>query len=239
VPLDGNPASGRTPTREAHVFRRDEDQKAGREQRKAERQDARAQRRAEALGRVAEAKQNRDDLKLYVKEHRRERIAEFSGIHLFPDRIIRLPSMTTAGSLTNLVADAGSFPVGGVKAVVDQVGEVSARTTLTRTLVPGAHGWQKKVDNRECFLTITGPEFQWVLTVDQGLAGQAGQFAAKVTGAGGAAAQGASEAVAPVDPSAPQLSAADEVRELAELRDAGVVTPEEFDNAKARLLGNL
>jgi membrane protease subunit (stomatin/prohibitin family) len=70
-------------------------------------------------------------------------------------------------------------------------------------------------------------------------AGKLGSSLRKDRGGRGRAAQGASEAVALVDPSTTRLSALDEVRKLAELRDVGIVTQEEFDNAKARLLGNL
>ncbi len=227
-------------TMEAHVFRRDEEQKAAREQRKAERQEAGEQRRTEAQERSAAIKDHRAELKSYVKEHRKERIAEFSDVHLFPDRIIRLPGLASMGSLTNLTAEAESFPVAGVKAEVDQVGAVSARSTLTRTLVPGAHGWQKKVDDREWWLTITGAEFQWVLKVEPMLKTLARQFAAKVTGTGNAAAaQSAAGMPNLAESPTMQSSAMDELRKLSELRDAGVVSQQEFDEAKARLLGNL
>ncbi len=53
---------------------------AAREQRKTERQEARDQRRAEAQETVASAKQ----LKAYIKEHRKERIASSRAFTCFP-----------------------------------------------------------------------------------------------------------------------------------------------------------
>ena len=67
------------------------------------------------------------------------------------------------------------------------------------------------------------------------LSSMARRFAAKVTGAGAAARQAqVSERGEPqVGP-----SAMDELRKLAEFRDAGIVTQEEFERTKARLLGD-
>lgn len=45
---------------------------------------------------------------------------------------------------------------------------VAARSTLSRSLVPGMHGWQKKIDSRELAIVIDGPEGQWVVDVPAG-----------------------------------------------------------------------
>lgn len=63
------------------------------------------------------------------------------------------------------------------------------------------------------------------------------QFAAKVTGAGAAAARTGQPVVPEPRPAAP--SALDEPQKLAELRDTGIVTQQEFEATKARLLGGL
>jgi hypothetical protein len=207
------------------MFRMNEERKAARDQRRAER------------GAELEArKQHRDDLKAYVREHRRERIATFNDVHLFPDRIIRLPGFASMNSLTNLTAQPEMFPIAGVHAAVENSGGVGGRSTLARTVVPGAHGWQKKVDTRESWLMISGPTFQWAMKVEPNMSAIARQFAAKVTGAGAGAA-----ATRPAQPagSGPQpmpASPLDELRKLAELRDAGIVTQQEFEATKARLL---
>ncbi len=51
--------------------------------------------------------------------------------------IIRLPNLASMGSLADLAdttTQVGAFPVADAKAVVDHVGELGARSTLTRTL---------------------------------------------------------------------------------------------------------
>jgi hypothetical protein len=197
---------------------------------------ARARRRADAEAQLLAKKKQRDDLKAYVRDHKRERIATFADLHLFPDRIIRLPGFLS-NSLTNMLAEPEGFPIAGVQATVENSGGISGRSTLARTMVPGAHGWQKKVDTRESWLMITGPDFQWAVKVEPMMSKFAREFAAQVTGAGNAAARTTQPAVPAQRPAAP--SALDELRKLAELRDAGIVTPQEFEATKARLLGGV
>jgi hypothetical protein len=199
-----------------------------------ERRAAREQRRAERAAELSARKQHRDDLKAFVQTHKRHRIATFNDVHLFPDCIIRLPGFASMNSLTNLTAEPEMFPIGGVQATVENSGGIGGRSTLARTMVPGAHGWQKKVDTRESWLMITGPSFQWAVKVEPMLSKAARQFAAQVTGAGNAAAQAVQPAVPAQRPAGP--SALDERRKLAELRDAGIVTAQEFEATKARLL---
>jgi hypothetical protein len=202
---------------------------------------ARDQRRAERAAELSARKQHRDDLKAFVQMHKRHRIATFNDVHLFPDRIVRVPGFASMNSLTNLTAEPESFPISGVQATVENSGGISGRSTLARTMVPGAHGWQKKIDTRETWLMITGPNFQWAVKVEPMLSQAARQFAAKVTGAGNAGAARVAPSPQPVvpapRPTAP--SALDELRKLAEMRDAGIVTPQEFEATKARLLGSV
>lgn len=183
------------------------------------------QARYEAL--QEERRQRRDkklDLKAYVKAN--PPIASYNGVHVYPDRIIRLPDI--AGGMIGVVAECR--PVAGVSASTEQDGAVSARSTLTRSMVPGMHGWQKKTDSRRGFLVIDGPDFQWQVAFTPQFNQGAGarKFAAAVTTAGRQAAPAASAAGAP-DP-------LDQLRKLAELRDAGIVTAEEFEAKKAALL---
>jgi hypothetical protein len=51
--------------------------------------------------------------------------------------------------------------------------------------------------------------------------------------------QSASATPAPSAPSAPSASPAERLRQLAELRDAGVITPEDFESQKARILADM
>ncbi|WP_433274047.1 hypothetical protein ACQPZA_24235 [Pseudonocardia xinjiangensis] len=78
-------------------------------------------------------KKHREDLKAYVKEHKRERITHFNDVHLFPGRIIRLPGFASMSSMINFAAEPEMFPVAGVSASVENTGGISGRSTLTRT----------------------------------------------------------------------------------------------------------
>lgn len=122
------------------------------------------------------------DPRAWVKANKRHRIAELAGVNVFADRIIRLNTWPLPGGDVQ--------PVAGVEATVDLSGGVSGRATLTRTAIPGAHGWQKKVDTRETWLVVDGPDFQWTVQVPQVLASKARGFAAAITTAGRRAAAG-------------------------------------------------
>jgi hypothetical protein len=85
---------------------------------------------------------------------------------------------------------------------------------------------------------ITGPNFPWAVKVEPMMSTFARDFAAKVTRAGNAAAARARRSPVPAQrPTAP--SAMDELRKLAELRDAGIVTPQEFEATNPRLAGGV
>jgi hypothetical protein len=86
------------------------------------------------------------ELKQFVQDNKQHRVAHLRGVHLFPDRIIRLPEGLLGGLLgggmQNMTADAECYPLASVTATVEQAGGVSVggRSTLTRSLVPGMHG---------------------------------------------------------------------------------------------------
>lgn len=88
-------------------------------------------------------------LKQFVRANRS--VASYQGVHVYPDRIIRLQTF----------AESESHPVAGVSATIEETGGISARSTLTRSTVPGLHGWQKQTDNRRGYIVIDGPDFQW------------------------------------------------------------------------------
>lgn len=73
-------------------------------------------------------------------------------------------------------------PIAGVTATVESVGDLQSRITGTRLLMTGpfALAFRKKKDNRELFLTIDGPDFQWLVDVDPKKQKDAREFAAKV-----------------------------------------------------------
>lgn len=139
------------------------------------------------------AKERVANVRSHVKEHRGDRLATIAVgtkvLSLFPDRIIRLPIIGPP-LLDGTNYDDMMRPIEGVEAELVESGSVSSRSTLTRTLVPGAHGWQKKMDNRDFRLVTTGSNFEWTIKV-QGtgpggsmLVGQARKFAAAANDVG-------------------------------------------------------
>lgn len=86
--------------------------------------------------------------------------------------------ITLTGTLISYQGD--TRPVAGVSATVEQTGEVSARSTATRTLLLKQKGWQKKMDNRELWITVDGPDFQWAVNVPVRASGTARRFVAAI-----------------------------------------------------------
>ena len=120
-----------------------------------------------------------EDVRAWMRDNERHRRASFAGVHLFNDHIVRLSMWPMPGGVR--------YPLAGVTASVSVAGGYGARATLTRSMVPGLHGWQKPVDTREAVLTVDGPQFQWVIPLHPAGAGAARRFAATVTTAGRAA----------------------------------------------------
>ncbi|MCA1707048.1 MAG: SHOCT domain-containing protein [Actinobacteria bacterium] len=173
-----------------------------------------------------QSKDHTRGLKDYVAANRA--IASYNGVHVYPDRIIRLPNL--AGGM---FIEPESRPIAGVSATVEETGAVSSRSTLTRSMAPGLHGWQKKTDDRKGFVVVDGPDFQWQVSYSPQMdLGGARKFAAAVTTAGRQAAPRPAGTAQPMDP-------ADQLRKLAELRDGGIVTQEEFEAKKAQLLAQM
>lgn len=129
----------------------------------------------------------------------------------------------------------GHGPVGGATATVDMAGAIDARFTATRLALMGpfALAFKKKKDKRELYLAIEGQGFGILQQVPPALGAQARAFAAKINGLSRAAV--AAPSVSSATTSSRPLG--QRLRELAELRDAGVLTEDEFRVQKARLLG--
>lgn len=130
----------------------------------------------------------------------------------------------------------GGGPVAGARAVVDTVGQLTARITATRLVLTGplALGWRKRVDTRELYLMIEGVGWAISVPVDPDQGPKARAFAAKVNAAASAAAASKS----PTDVGA-EPDIADQIRKLGELRDAGILTEDEFATKKTQLLERL
>jgi len=149
------------------------------------------------------------------------KITFYRNVHVYADRIIRMPLLTPPES----------HPIAGVSAKIEETGGVSSRSTLTRSAVPGMHGWQKQTDNRNGYVVIDGPDFQWQLEyLPQMDMGGARKFMTALNTAGRVAAIADAPVTTEVIP-----DSLDQLRKLAELRDAGIVTAEEFEAKKAKL----
>ena len=128
---------------------------------------------------------------------------------------------------------------------VETSGQIRGRVTATRVALFGvfALAAQKKIDDRQLFLTIEGDGFQCVVQVDPSKSAAAREFAARYNtmAARGTDGNGKLVAMAPdqdaVSAAAPAAILVDQLGRLSALRDAGAVSDEEFAAAKAQLLG--
>lgn len=115
------------------------------------------------------------ELKAFVDANKAHRLAVFSGINVFPDRIIRVPHF--AAGMAGVETEPDEQPIAGVTARVEADRE-APRGTLTRSFLKS--GWQKPgaSDTR---LTVTGPGFTWSVPVSARDAAAARTFAAELT----------------------------------------------------------
>lgn len=111
----------------------------------------------------------------FVKANKAHRLATFSGVHVFPDRIIKLPNVMGGMAGINEVADEQS--IAGVAARVE-ADETAPRATFTRSLLLG--GWQKP-GSSDARLIVTGPAFTWSVPVPKRDIAAARTFAAELT----------------------------------------------------------
>jgi hypothetical protein len=147
--------------------------------------------------------------------------ASFAGITLFETTI--------------RAADGDGGPLDGARATVDTAGQLTRRITLTRVVLTGplALGWRKKLDDRELYLVIEGEGWATSAAVDPKLGEEARAFAAKINAA--ATRSSTEQRDASRDDSDPLQ----QLRALADLRDAGVITDDEFEAKKTDLLGRI
>lgn len=115
------------------------------------------------------------ELKAFIDANKQHRVAVFSGINVFPDRIIRVPHVMAG--MAGIETEPDEQPIAGVSARVEAQ-EAAPRATLTRSLLLG--GWQKPGSN-DTRLTITGPGFTWSVPVASRDASAARTFAAELT----------------------------------------------------------
>ena len=149
------------------------------------------------------------------------RESTFAGIEIKDDRI----ESAQGGGL-----------IAGARATVDAAGQLTARITATRLVLTGplALGMRKKVDHRELYLIVEGVGWAISAAVDPDQGAKARAFAARINAAGSvAAAAGSTE-----EPAA-AVDIPDQIRQLGALRDAGLLTQDEFASKKTELLERL
>jgi len=162
-----------------------------------------------------------------LAEQREVVIDKFKGIRLTP---------------TEVLSDDGSGPVADAQAQVDTAGNLTFRSTLTRSiLLPGLAGlaFQKCEDKRELYLVIEGEGFSIVKKLNADFHGKrAREFAAKVNAQAKAAA-GEQEAIPESQPApskSERRSAAEALSELLQLEQAGLISEGEFEVKRAEVL---
>jgi hypothetical protein len=128
----------------------------------------------------------------------------------------------------------GSGPLAGAKATVEPVGEAEPKRGL----------FKKKIDDRKLTLTVTGDGYTFVETLDPENGKDARKFAdrinllsSEVTSDATPVTSDAAPSTAPTESSPPNRgSIAAEFRRLAELRDTGVLSTDDYEAEKAKLL---
>jgi hypothetical protein len=114
--------------------------------------------------------------------------------------------------------------------------QVQKRVTATRLLTTGIFAFALKKKSKEAFLTVTTTRGEAIFHSEKltphEMRAKIGWVVAKV----GEPTPSSEDATPPAVSAAP-VSTADELKKLAELRDAGVLSDEEFDAQKAKLLG--
>lgn len=114
------------------------------------------------------------DLTKFVQANKTLRLATFAGLHVFPDRLIKLPNVM--GGMAGINEAPDEQPIHGVTARVE-ADEVAPRATLTRSLFKS--GWQKP-GSSDARLIVTGPGFTWSVPVPKRDVAAARTFAAEL-----------------------------------------------------------
>lgn len=115
------------------------------------------------------------ELTKFVQANKKHRLATFAGLHVFPDRIIKL--MNVLGGMAGINEAPDEQPIGGVSARVEN-NQDAPRATLTRSLLLG--GWQKSGAS-DARLIVAGPGFTWSVPVPKRDVAAARTFAAELS----------------------------------------------------------
>jgi hypothetical protein len=129
-----------------------------------------------------------------------------------------------------------SGPIAGARATVDTAGQLSRRITATRLVLTGplALAWRKKRDERELYLLVEGVGWAISVPVDPKKGQEARTFAAKVNSLASSH---------PTAPAQPAVAAApdplEQIARLAELRERGAISDEDFEPKRQELLDRI
>lgn len=143
----------------------------------------------------------------------------------------------TADAIVTPKGDGG--PIAGAVARLETTGEIRTRITATRMAIAGpfAFAMKKSKDTRRLYLTIEGVGWSLVRAVPASITNQ--QRAREFVAAVNVASTAANASLPTSQPPTAEPSPLDQIARLAELRDSGVLTAEEFDAKKAELLGRM
>jgi Short C-terminal domain len=149
---------------------------------------------------------------------------------------------------------SGGGPLAGAQATVDSAGDIDRRITATRLILTGpfAFGLRKKKDSRELYLLIEGDGFAHVEEVNPKKRKETLVFVAEFNKRARASTSATQESEQPVDAARaavadppegsgvePAVDPTEQLQRLAGLRDSGVISDDEFIEAKRRILGSL
>lgn len=141
------------------------------------------------------------------------RVARFAGI---------------AVTVSEISSAFGSGPLLGAHAEVDTGGNLSRSPRVGAVIAFGVLGLasSKTVDHRELYLSIAGEGFGFAIELPPRRVADARSFASRLNGA---QLQAATQAPTPVAQSAPTDDPFEQLRKLAGLRDANLISDEQFE----------
>ncbi len=110
-----------------------------------------------------------EQTRAFVKTYQQHRLAEIRGVHLFPDRIIRLPKFG------NRVKSPDAQWLAGVSARVES-GTTMSIGALHSSVPGGVTATGGRARPEELWLVVDGPTFQWQVRLPPRYAGRSRSF---------------------------------------------------------------
>jgi hypothetical protein len=153
-------------------------------------------------------------------------------------RLLRFAKITVTA--TDVSSPWGSGPLAGAHVNVDTEGNLTRRPRVGAVLVFGVLGLaaSKTVDQREVFVSVEGQGFGFAVQLPPWRAAEARTFASRFNGIQAEAAMPMSSTAERTTPT-PQDDPFDQLRKLGELREADLISQEQFDAKRVELLGRI